>query len=110
MGLASDPAPCPAVRAACASAAAKDEEEEPVGAAAAPLTPYGRASAVDWMVDAAWQLGLSNDALFLAVALLDRFLAARCSAAAPPPLAGAAAGPQAQLTLTAAVCLWVAAK
>jgi len=65
------------------------------------LTPYGRASAVDWMVDAAWQLGLSNDALFLAVALLDRYLAAQRA-----PAAGAGA----QLTLVSAVCLWVAAK
>lgn len=72
-----------------------------LGAGQALLTPYRRASAVDWMVEAAWRLGLSNDALFLAVALLDRYLAQQ----AQPGM-----GSGAQLTLLAAVCLWVAAK
>jgi hypothetical protein len=67
------------------------------------LTPYGRASAVDWMVEAAWKVGLSNDALFLAVAIMDRYLAVRRGGGRP-----AAAGPQ--LTLVAVVCLWVASK
>ncbi|KAI8470857.1 MAG: cyclin-like protein [Monoraphidium minutum] len=71
----------------------------------APLAPTARASAVDWMVDGAWQLGISNDALCLGVALLDRYLAARARAGAA---AAAAAG--ARLPLVAATCLWVAAK
>lgn len=63
------------------------------------LNPSARASAVDWMVDASWQLGLSNDALFLAVALLDRFLAQKWQQQSAE-----------RLTLLSAVCLWVAAK
>lgn len=64
------------------------------------LTPHARASAVDWMVDAAWQLGLANDTLFLAVALLDRYLAQQPQGASWPLL----------LVPMSAVCLWVAAK
>jgi hypothetical protein len=45
--------------------------------AATGITPQQRASVVDNMVAAAASLGLDNDSLFLAVALLDRYLAGR---------------------------------
>jgi hypothetical protein len=71
----------------------------PPAAPGAPrLTPHARASAVDWMIDGAWQLGVSSDALFLGVALLDRYLAARGPA------------PEGCMPLAAATCLWVASK
>jgi hypothetical protein len=45
--------------------------------AATGITPSQRASVVDNMVAAAASLGLDNDSLFLAVELLDRYLAGR---------------------------------
>ncbi|WIA41804.1 hypothetical protein OEZ86_009135 [Tetradesmus obliquus] len=61
------------------------------------ITAGQRASVVDNMVAAAASLGLDNDSLFLAVALLDRYLAAR-----PAPLH--------LLQPTGIACLWAAAK
>jgi hypothetical protein len=70
-----------------------------------------RASVVDWMTEAAGVVGLPSDVLFLGVALLDRFLAARVAAAAEAAACGAKpAAPERPLQLVAAVALWVATK
>jgi cyclin A len=61
------------------------------------ITAAQRASVIDNMVAAAASLGLDNDSLFLAAALLDRYLAAR-----PAPLH--------LLQPTGIACLWAAAK
>ncbi|KAI8476020.1 MAG: hypothetical protein J3K34DRAFT_477235 [Monoraphidium minutum] len=100
------------------------------GARAPPrLTAGGRADAVNWMSDAALTAGLGTDALFLAVGLLDRFLAspAACGGAcggSSGAAARAGGGSPAvgccgfgdfepgrpELLLLAAACIWVAAK
>eukprot|EP00877_Chromochloris_zofingiensis_P010442 jgi/Chrzof1/5651/Cz16g10080.t1 len=61
------------------------------------ITAAGRAQVVDWLVDAAWQLGLSTDSLFLGVACLDKYLSLQ-------PLN------MCLLKLAAAACLWIASK
>jgi hypothetical protein len=52
---------------------------------------------VDWMVEVVDEFSLSQETLFLAVSLLDRFLSARCVC-------------RAQLQLLGVTCLWVASK
>lgn len=61
------------------------------------ITPVHRATVVDNMIAAAARLGLNNDSLFTAVAVLDRFLAVK------PVLLPL-------LQPTAIACLWVASK
>jgi cyclin A len=65
--------------------------------AATGVTAVHRATVVDNMVSAAARLALTNDSLFTAVAVLDRYLALKPT---PLPL----------LQPTAIACLWVAAK
>eukprot|EP00775_Hariotina_reticulata_P013597 gene13597-13722_t len=61
------------------------------------VTASQRASIVDNMIAAAFQIGLSNDSLFMAVACLDRYLALK-----PTPL---------NLLQPAGIaCLWIGAK
>jgi hypothetical protein len=68
-----------------------------------------RSSTVDWMVEAAQQLKLSSDSLFLGVQLLDRFLAAVLQACTDSAAVQAFLQSD-KLQLAAITALWVAAK
>ena len=65
------------------------------------ITRQVRAGEVDYMTSAAWYLELPDDALFLGVALFDRFMATRP--------AGVPSGGEG-LRLVTVTCLWIAAK
>ncbi|KAF6253406.1 hypothetical protein COO60DRAFT_1643159 [Scenedesmus sp. NREL 46B-D3] len=58
--------------------------------AATGITPAQRADVIDKMVEAAASLGLDNDSLFLAIELLDRYLALTASARSAAARAAAA--------------------